>query len=66
MRIMKEDSKIQEFSLFGGPLHRLGCRLGLVREETNSRLLVINKQKRKGYKSVKNDTSFAPPGRDRK
>lgn len=27
---------IQDFSLFGGPLHRLGCRLGIVREGTNT------------------------------
>jgi hypothetical protein len=26
----------QDFSLLGGPLHRLGCRLGLVRGETNT------------------------------
>jgi len=35
-QIMREDDKIQEFSLFGGPLQRLGCRLGLVREKTNT------------------------------
>ena len=34
--IMKEDYKIQEFSLFGGPLQRLGRRLGLVRAGTNT------------------------------
>ena len=33
---MREDDKIQEFSLFGGPLQRLGCRLGLVRGGTNT------------------------------
>lgn len=33
---MNENDKIQEFSLFGGPLHRLGYRLGLVREGTNT------------------------------
>lgn len=33
---MKEDDKIQEFSLFGGPLQWVGCRLGLVREGTNT------------------------------
>ncbi len=33
---MKENEKIQEFSLFGGPFHRLGCRLGLVRGGTNT------------------------------
>ena len=36
MRIMKENDKIQEFSLLGGPLHRLGCRLGLVSGKTNT------------------------------
>jgi len=36
MQIMKEDDKIQEFSLLGGPLYRLGCRLGLVRGKTNT------------------------------
>ena len=35
-RMMKEDDKIQEFSLFGGPLHRLGRRLALVRNGTNT------------------------------
>jgi hypothetical protein len=33
---MKKDEKIQEFSLSGGPLHMLGCRLGLVKEKTNT------------------------------
>jgi len=33
---MKEDDKIQEFSLFGGPLHRLGRRLALVHNGTNT------------------------------
>jgi len=33
---MKEDQRIPEFALFGGPLHRLGHRLGLVREGTNT------------------------------
>jgi len=33
---MKEDGTIQELSLFGGPLQRLGCRLGLVRGKTNT------------------------------
>jgi hypothetical protein len=33
---MKENDNISEFSLFGGPLHRLGCRLGLVRGETDT------------------------------
>jgi hypothetical protein len=32
---MKEINQIPEFSLFGGPLHRLGCRMGLVRSGTN-------------------------------
>jgi len=36
MRIMKEDENIQEFSLLGGPLQWLGCRLGLVRGGTNT------------------------------
>ena len=33
---MKEDDKIPELSLLGGPLQWLGCRLGLVREGTNT------------------------------
>ena len=33
---MKEDAKIPEFSLFGGPLHKFGIWLGLVREGTNT------------------------------
>jgi hypothetical protein len=33
---MKEDDNIPEFSLLGGPLQWLGCRLGLVRGETNT------------------------------
>jgi hypothetical protein len=33
---MNENDKIQKFSLLGGPLHRLGCRLGLVQEGTNT------------------------------
>jgi len=33
---MKIDDKIPEFSLLGGPLHWLGCRLGLVRVGTNT------------------------------
>jgi len=36
MWIMEEGNKIQEFKLLGGPLQRLGCRLGLVREGTNT------------------------------
>ena len=36
---MERSSATQSFSLLGGPLHRLGCRLGLVREETNTILL---------------------------
>jgi hypothetical protein len=35
-RKIKEDDQIPEFSLSGGPLHRLGCRLGLVRGGTNT------------------------------
>jgi hypothetical protein len=33
---MKVKDIVPEFSLLGGPLHRLGCRLGLVRGETNT------------------------------
>ena len=33
---MTETIQIPEFSLFGGPLQRLGCRLGLVRGTTNT------------------------------
>jgi len=33
----REDA--EEFSLLGGPLHRLGCRLGLVRDGTNTTAL---------------------------
>jgi hypothetical protein len=33
---MKADDTIPEFRLFGGPLHRLGARLGLVRGRTNT------------------------------
>ena len=29
---MKESNKIKEFSLLGGPLHQLGCRVGLVKD----------------------------------
>lgn len=29
-------SNIREFSLFGGPLHRLACHIGLVRDGTNT------------------------------
>jgi hypothetical protein len=32
----KEDPKTPEFSLSGGPLHRMGCRLGMVRGGTNT------------------------------
>jgi len=32
----KEASTVQELSLLGGPLHRLSCRLGLVRGEANT------------------------------
>lgn len=30
------NQKIEEFSLLGGPLYRLGCRLGMVLQKTNS------------------------------
>jgi len=33
---MKEAETIPELSVLGGPLHRLGCRLGLVRGGTNT------------------------------
>src|SRR6185437_2963041 len=33
---MKEAETIPELSVLGGPLHRLGCRLGLVRRGTNT------------------------------
>jgi hypothetical protein len=33
---MEEQGRFEEFSLLGGPLHRLGCRLGLVRGGTNT------------------------------
>jgi len=33
---MEERGKLEEFSLLGGPLHRLGRRLKLVRGETNT------------------------------
>jgi hypothetical protein len=33
---MKEDDKIPELSLLGGPLHWLGCKLRLVRGATNT------------------------------
>jgi hypothetical protein len=33
---MKEHPKVEEFSLLGGPLHRLGCRFSLVRGRTNT------------------------------
>lgn len=33
---MDETGKLQEFSLIGGPLHRLGRRVGLVRGKANS------------------------------
>jgi hypothetical protein len=35
-RVMKADDSIPEFMLLGGPLYRLGRRLGLIREETNT------------------------------
>lgn len=36
---MEDRGQLDEFSLLGGPLHRLGCRLGLVRGGTNTVLL---------------------------
>ena len=33
---MDKDNTIPEFSLFGGPLHRLGTCLGLLRGKTNT------------------------------
>jgi len=33
---MKENGAIQEFSLLGGPLHKMGCRLGLIREGSST------------------------------
>ncbi len=33
---MEEHEERANFSLLGGPLHRLGCRLGLVRDGTNT------------------------------
>ncbi len=36
MRHMEDDNGIAEFSLLGGPLQRLGVRLGLVRRGTNT------------------------------
>jgi hypothetical protein len=33
---MEEREGVEDFSLLGGPLHRLGCRLGLVRDGTNT------------------------------
>jgi len=38
-RIVDEGRKFDEFSLLGGPLHRLGRHLGLVRDGTNTLLL---------------------------
>ena len=35
-RSMEEPGRLEKFSLLGGPLHRLGQQLGLVREETNT------------------------------
>src|ERR1019366_7901556 len=35
-RSMEERGRLEKFSLLGGPLHRLGRRLGLVRGETNT------------------------------
>lgn len=36
---MEKNGKMEAFSLLGGPLHRLGIRLGLVRGGTNTSLL---------------------------
>lgn len=36
---MEADKRLEEFSLLGGPLHWLGCRLRLVRGEANTILL---------------------------
>jgi len=36
---MEKREALQDFSLLGGPLHRLGCRLGLVRGGTNTVVL---------------------------
>lgn len=36
MKSEQKDITVREFSLLGGPLHRLGCWLGLVREGTNT------------------------------
>jgi hypothetical protein len=33
---MEECKTLSSFSLLGGPLHRLGCRIGLVRDGTNT------------------------------
>ncbi|MBN2437813.1 MAG: hypothetical protein JXL20_04360 [Deltaproteobacteria bacterium] len=41
MRIMKHTGTIGEFSLLGGPFHRLACRLGLIRGGTNTFLLGV-------------------------
>jgi hypothetical protein len=36
---MEKREGVADFSLLGGPLHRLGCRLGLVRDGTNTTAL---------------------------
>ena len=36
---MEQHEGIEDFSLLGGPLHRMGCRLGLVRNRTNTTAL---------------------------
>jgi len=36
LRVSKKESAIQELSLLGGPLQWLGCRLGLVRDGSNT------------------------------
>ena len=33
---MEKRADLEDFSLLGGPLYRLGCRLGLVRDRTNT------------------------------
>jgi hypothetical protein len=41
MGAMKKDVAMTDLSLLGGPLHRLGCRLGLIRGGTNTFLLGV-------------------------
>lgn len=35
-RVMHGNTKVSDFSLLGGPLHRIGCNLGLIRGGINS------------------------------